>query len=245
VWTIWGVPQGINAGDGLWALAGRSFLRLAQRGVPPERIVRAYMLLNEACLTIIEGQALDLAFEARAAAAAAGNGLTPVDVPAYLDMIDRKTGALIGAALAVGALIGCGDETVAQCCHHLGRLLGRVFQIQDDILGIWGDDAVTGKSTSSDIRRRKQSYPVVYTLTRGPAAARAELAAVYALPQIDDAAVARAVRAMEAAGAREQAAALARQAYTEALALLETLPLSAPARSDLHELAAFLLDRPF
>lgn len=242
VWTIWGVPQGINAGDGLWALAGRSFLRLAQRGVPPERIVRAYTVLNEACLTIIEGQALDLAFEARGAGA---DGVPPVDVPAYLDMIERKTGALIGAALAVGALIGCGDEAVAQRCHHLGQLLGRIFQIQDDILGIWGDGEVTGKSTSSDIRRRKQSYPVVYTLTRGPAAARVELADVYTLPEIDDAAVARAVRAMEAAGAREQAAALARQAYDEALALLDTLPLSAPARGDLHELAAFLLDRSF
>lgn len=247
VWTIWGVPQGINAGDGLWALAGRSFLRLAQRGVPPERIVRAYAVLNEACLTIIEGQALDLAFEGRTAtpAGAEGTGAPPVDVPAYLDMIERKTGALIGAALAVGALIGCGDEAVARRCHRLGQLLGRVFQIQDDILGIWGDGGVTGKSTSSDIRRRKQSYPVVYTLTRGPAAARAELAAVYALPHIDDAAVARAVHAMEVAGAREQATALARQAHDEALAMLDTLPLTPASRDDLRELAAFLLERPF
>lgn len=242
VWTIWGVPQGINAGDGLWALAGRSFLRSAERGVPADRIVRAYAMLNEACLTIIEGQALDLAFEARGAGV---DDVPPVDVPAYLDMIDRKTGALIGAALAVGALIGCGDEALAQQCRRLGRLLGRIFQIQDDILGIWGDGEVTGKSTSSDIRRRKQSYPVVYTLTRGPAAARAELADVYTLPTIDDAAVARAVRAMEAAGAREQAAALARQAYDEALVLLDTLPFTPASRADLRELAAFLLDRPF
>lgn len=234
VWTIWGVPQAINGGDGLWALATRAFLRLAERGVPPAIVVRAHTMLNDACLTMIEGQALDLAFEQR-----------QVDVDEYLDMIGRKTGALIATSLAIGALIGSEDEAVAEQFYHVGRELGRAFQIQDDILGIWGEEHLTGKSTSSDLRRRKQSYPVVYTLSRGPAAARAALAGVYAGAQIDDDAVARAVWALEEAGAREHAAQLSAEAHARALDQLDRLPLRAEVAGELRSIADFLLQRRF
>lgn len=233
-WTLWGVPQAINAGDGLWALATRAFLRTARRGVPAEVVVRAHALLNEACLTMIEGQSLDLAFEQR-----------QVDTAAYLDMIGRKTGALIATALAVGALIGSGSDEVAGRFYRFGEHLGRVFQIQDDILGIWGEETLTGKSTSSDIRRRKQSYPVVYTLSHGPPAAAAALAEVYALPEIGDDDVARAVSALDEAGARDHAAALAAAAHAEAIKLLGALPLRDGPRADLRAITDFLLHRQF
>jgi geranylgeranyl diphosphate synthase type I len=240
-WAVWGVPQAINAGDGLWALATRAFLRAAERGVPAEIVVRAHGMLNDACLTMIEGQSLDLAFEQQS-----GEGGVPVvSADQYLDMIGRKTGALIATALAIGALIGSGDAAVAAGFHRFGVELGRVFQIQDDMLGIWGQEQLTGKSTSSDIRRRKQSYPVVYTLSQGPTSARAALAYVYALPEIDDAAVLRAVRAMEAAGARDHAAGLTAAAHDRALDILDTLPLDSAARAALREIADFLLWREF
>ncbi len=233
-WTLWGVPQAINAGDGLWALATRAFLRTADRGVSAEIVVRAHTMLNEACLTMIEGQSLDLAFEQR-----------QVDAVAYLDMISRKTGALIATALAIGALIGTGSDEVAGRFYRFGQHLGRVFQIQDDILGIWGEEAVTGKSTSSDIRRRKQSYPVVYTLSHGPPAASAALAEVYALPEIGDRDVAQAVSALEEAGARTHAAELAAASHAEALRQLDTLSLHPEAAADLRAIADFLLHRQF
>ncbi len=242
VWDIWGVPQAINAGDGLWALAGRAFLRCVERGIPVDVTLRAYGLLNESCLTIIEGQAMDLAFEGRSFGA---GDTAPVDEHEYLEMIARKTGALIAGALAVGAMLGSGDQATADGFWRLGQHLGRVFQIQDDVLGIWGEEQLTGKSNSSDIRRRKQSYPVVYTLSRGPATARAELAAVYTLPEIDDAAVARAVQAMDEARARERAADLAAQSHAAALDTLATLPITTAARADIQELAAFLMQRQF
>ena len=233
-WALWGVPQAINAGDGLWALATRAFLRTAARGVPAAVVVRAHTMLNDACLTMIEGQSLDLAFEQR-----------QVDVAQYLDMVSRKTGALIAAALAIGALIGSGDEAVAAAFHRFGMHLGRVYQIQDDILGIWGKEQLTGKSTSSDIRRRKQSYPVVYTLGCGPAAARAALAEVYARPHINDDGVARAVWALEEAGAEAHATELAAEAHAQALTVLKGLPLRPDAHADLHAIADFLLHREF
>jgi geranylgeranyl diphosphate synthase type I len=234
-WTLWGVPQAINAGDGLWALATRAFLRTAARGVPLPVVVRAHAMLNDACLTMIEGQSLDISFEER----------RDVDVPRYLDMIGRKTGALIATALAIGALIGSGDEGVAAAYYRFGEHLGRVFQIRDDMLGVWGQEQRTGKSASSDLRRRKQTYPVVYTLSHGPPAARAALEEVYALPEIDAAAVARAVAALEEAGARDQAGALAAAAHAHALAALDLLPATPAVRADLREIAAFLLYRDF
>src|SRR5205823_4160840 len=130
VWTVWGVPQGINAGDGLWALANRAFLRGAERGVDAAIILRAYAMLNDACLTMIEGQALDLSFEE---GRAAGDGLAPVTVEAYLDMIARKTGALLAASLGIGALVGSGDALTAAAFHRFGAQLGRIYQVQDDL----------------------------------------------------------------------------------------------------------------
>lgn len=234
-WVVWGTPQALNAGDGLWALATRAFLATAGRGTPAEVALRAYTMLNDACLTMIEGQSSDLVFEQEG----------QVDTARYLDMIARKTGALIATALAIGGLLGSHDIAVAAGFHELGAQLGRAFQIQDDILGVWGAAEVTGKSNSSDIRRRKQSYPVVYTLTEGPAAARAALAEVYAAPVIGDREVARAVAAMEAAGARDRAAALAAEAHARALAILDRLPVRPDIRDDLHTVAAFLLQRQF
>jgi geranylgeranyl diphosphate synthase type I len=241
-WSIWGVAQGINAGDGLWALANRAFLRLVERGVPAEVAVRAYGRLNDACLTMIEGQSLDLAYEQRGFGA---GDTPPVSVEQYLDMIARKTGALIAAALAIGALIGSGDDAIAEQFHQFGAKLGRVFQIQDDILGVWGKEQMTGKSTSSDIRRRKQSYPAVYTLTSGPPAARAALAEIYTSGEIDDSAVARAVAALEEAGAREHAGELAAAAHQEAMDALDRLPLRDDARASLRAIAEFLLSREY
>lgn len=241
-WTVWGVPQAINAGDGLWAVATRTLLRAVDAGVPAETVVRAQLMLTEACLTMIEGQSLDLAFEQQAV----GPGQPPpVTVEQYLDMIARKTGALIATALAIGALIGSGDEAVSARFYRFGEKLGRAFQIQDDVLGVWGEGQLTGKSTSSDIRRRKQSFPIVYTLNHGPAGARAALAAVYALADVDDAAVARAVRALDEADARAHALALTAEAHDHALALLDTLPLTDAARADLRAIADFLLGRTY
>src|SRR5581483_554978 len=115
--------------------------------------------------------------------------------------------------------------------------------VQDDLLGVWGAADATGKPSGSDIRRRKQSYPVVYTLNHGDADARAALLSVYARPEIDDAAVRRAITAMEAAGAREAGATLTASAHAEALMLLEALPLRADVREGLRALVAYLLER--
>jgi geranylgeranyl diphosphate synthase type I len=232
-WTVWGEAQAINAGDGLWALSTRTLLRAAERAdVTAATVLRAMRMLNDASLTMIEGQALDLAFETR----------ERVTTAEYLDMIARKTGALIARSISIGALFGGATDAQLAAFERYGALIGRIFQVRDDVLGIWGEEAVTGKSATSDIRRKKQSLPVVYALSRTTPAA-ADLAALYAMPELDDADVARAVSCLDETGAREYATALARDTFAASSEALAALPLPADARREFDAMGRFLLER--
>ncbi len=148
VWSLWGVAQGINAGDAMQALAFRS---IAAGAVDPHRSLRATAVLADAGLVVIEGQCLDLELE----------GDLETTLRGYLRMVAAKTGALLGASLEAGAVIGGADEPVARLFRRAGRLLGSAFQIRDDFLGMYGDPEQTGKSSSGDANRFKMTYPVV------------------------------------------------------------------------------------
>ena len=232
-WTVWGEAQAINAGDGLWALSTRTLLGAGERvEVTAATVLRAAQMLNDASLTMIEGQALDLAFESREL----------VSAEEYLDMIARKTGALIARSISIGALFGGADGAQLDAFERYGALIGRIFQVRDDVLGVWGEEAVTGKSASSDIRRKKQTLPVVYALSRGTSAS-ARLAALYAKPELDHSDVAEAVACLEETGAREYASALAWDTFGQASEALAALPLREEARRELDEMGRFLLER--
>ena len=148
VWSIWGVGQGINVGDAIFALA---FTHLASESTNPQRTLRALRVLGEATLEVIEGQCLDLDLE----------GQTSATTRAYLRMVRAKTGALLGASLEAGAVMAGSSDAVIGAFRHAGRLLGTAFQMRDDWLGMWGDPALTGKSRTADANRHKMSYPVV------------------------------------------------------------------------------------
>jgi geranylgeranyl diphosphate synthase type I len=145
---------------------------LADRGIPAERILTARRRFDRACLALTQGQHLDLGFEAR----------TSVTEAEYLRMVYGKTAALIEAACGLGALAN-GSELVAYY-EDFGRELGLAFQIQDDLLGIWGDPEITGKPAGNDLRNRKKSLPVAYGLDRSE-----ELRRLYAQSEVDVAAV--------------------------------------------------------
>jgi geranylgeranyl diphosphate synthase, type I len=148
VWSIWGMGQGINAGD---ALYGMAFERLLAPGPHAGRRFRAGRALAGAMCHVLEGQCLDLSME----------GHLRTSPTAYLRMARAKTGALLGASLQTGATVGGAAAAVASRLRQAGELLGLAFQVRDDWLGIWGDPSLTGKSRDRDLRRRKVTYPVI------------------------------------------------------------------------------------
>jgi geranylgeranyl diphosphate synthase type I len=154
VWKVWGVPQAINAGDGMFTLAFAAMQRLRWRNVSNSTILNALDTFTHTCLALTEGQHLDMGFERR----------DDVTVPEYMRMIVGKTAALVGASVSIGARIGGANEPQCAALQHFGQAVGMAFQIRDDILGIWGDPQITGKPAGNDILRRKKSYPLLYAL---------------------------------------------------------------------------------
>ncbi|MDF5758542.1 family 2 encapsulin nanocompartment cargo protein polyprenyl transferase [Spongiactinospora sp. TRM90649] len=163
-WAVFGRGPAILAGDALMTLA---FDVLAAAGRPAAR--RAARILGSAVLELIDGQYADVAFEAR----------HDVGLAECRRMSEAKTGALLGGACAIGALYGGGTDEDVERLTAFGRRIGLAFQHVDDLLGIWGDPATTGKPVHSDLRNRKKSLPVVFALNSGTPAGH-ELAALYA-----------------------------------------------------------------
>jgi len=234
VWSVWGQPQAINAGNSLLILARLAMMRLEERGVSPAKVIEACRVLDNACLIMTEGQCLDIGFESE----------SQVSVEAYLEMALKKTGALLAASLCLGALVGS-NEDMAGRFGRCGRLLGMAFQIRDDILGVWGSAQVTGKPVAADIRRRKKSLPVVYALVAAQDEVREELQRLYSQGSLTNGDVARVVNILERVGAREYSQGMAEERIAEALAELTQAGIVPGAYRDFEELAAFLLDRDF
>ena len=235
VWKVWGVPQAINVGDALFALAHLAAQRLAERGVPPRRVLTALEILDEACLALTEGQYLDLSFENR----------MDVDVEQYLTMIRRKTAALFSTAAQLGALVAGSDPESIARYRRFGENLGLAFQIVDDILGILGDPQVTGKPAADDIRQRKKTLPIVCALEEEKRNGSKGLRQIYQQEIIDEKAVGAALKILEDLGVRRYAEGMANDYYQQALAELDATGVENEAQDDLRELAAFLVERKY
>jgi geranylgeranyl diphosphate synthase type I len=178
-WAVFGVGPAVLAGDALLTLA-LDLLRPHHTAAPA---------LAAAVQELIDGQFADLAFEERA----------DVALDECLAMADAKTAALLGCSTALGAILAGAPPEQVRMLERAGRELGLAFQIVDDLLGIWGDPAVTGKPVGADLARRKKSIPVVAALTSGTPEG-AELAARYAEPDLHD--VAEEARLVAMTGAR-------------------------------------------
>jgi geranylgeranyl diphosphate synthase type I len=179
VWAVWGEPQAINAGDGMFALAHMALWESAEHGLPAKTTLTLARLLDATCLRLCEGQYLDMAAEASAT-------ITPAR---YLDMIARKTAALMRAATTIGATIGDpSSATVPAALGDFGEALGIAFQLRDDLLGIWAADTALGKAPAGDLRRKKMTLPVIHTIANAAAKDRDRVLAIYHAPGEPDAA---------------------------------------------------------
>lgn len=235
VWDLWGAAQAINVGDGMFVLARLALHRLLDRGVPLDRQQAATLALDRACLGLCQGQYFDMTFEDQ----------LDVNLEQYLRMIELKTATLLAASAQLGAIVAGAPPGVVDSYYQFGRHLGMAFQIQDDILGIWGDEHVTGKSAATDIRDKKKTLPVVYLLNHPEERLSAwQLVQLYSQEgSLDEAGIEAAMDLLARTAARAYAQEMAETYHRRALDSLAQAGAGGEAGATLRQLADSLLGR--
>ena len=229
IWWVWGPAQAINAGDGLHALGRTTIMRLGRRGASPERVLRAVRSLDQACLQLCEGQYMDLEFQDQ----------MMVTDAAYMNMINRKAGALTGCAAESGALAAGASESQCAALHKFGAGLGSAWQIARDIGDLWGElgDGIT----ASNIISKKKSLPIIHALEHGSLAAKRELGTIYMKRVMEPEDASRLVSVLDETGARAAAENRARQLAEDGLAVASSAGVSPDGKDLLRELAEWSL----
>jgi geranylgeranyl diphosphate synthase, type I len=227
VWALFGIGQAIIVGDALQTLAQQ--VLLDARG---DTSVVAAARLTDAVAEIIAGQADDMALETEESIA----------IDDWVRMAAAKTGALLACAAGLGAVLAGAAAAEVAALERFGAHLGLAFQAVDDILGIWGDPAVTGKPVGSDLASKKKTLPVAFAVAADPEAA-AELRTLFRNGRLDEPAVRRATVAIERAAGREASEAFARSELAAAIESLESSPLDPTAAAELRVVAEYVCER--
>ena len=227
LWTLHGVAQAINTGDAIFSLSRIALHRLTDLGFSDTKVLRLMRLYDTTCLALCEGQYIDIATSEQDA---------EMSVDLYFDMIGRKTASLIAASIEAGAILATDDDAVIARYRGFGWALGLAFQLNDDLLGIWGAAQATGKEPS-DLAKHKKTLPVLYTLEHGGPEDVARLREIQRTTDPTPDVVAEAVRILERSGARDYTRDQARRYRDEALAELDAAGVVEPdARVRLEEI---------
>ena len=156
----WDANKAILSGDSMLVLA---YQRMQQ--VPAEKLPAVLNLFTETALEIGEGQEYDMTFETR-------NDVTENE---YIEMIRLKTSVLLACALKTGALLADAPEEDADRLYRVGEQVGLAFQLQDDLLDVYGDPKVFGKAIGGDITSNKKTYMLINAYNRANDEQRKEL----------------------------------------------------------------------
>ena len=236
LWTIWGSSKALMAGDVLRVIADKSMEPLVDNRPEDASIyLKCTKLLSEACLEMIEGQYLDITFEKQ----------TNIDLNQYMNMISKKTGALIRCSLHIGALIGTNDEYIVDIFKKSGIDLGYGFQIRDDILGIWGAEEHTGKPVGTDIKRKKKSIPIIHALNTASLKYQKVLNDIFAKEEVSDDDVETVLNIMDNTKSLKYSEDLAKKYCYNSIDHIQAANLSEESMNEFVSLSKFLALRDF
>jgi len=222
VWRQYGVAHAINVGDAIFALAFSSIADLRSGAV-----LESLRVLSATCLQLTSGQYLDMTYA----------GMDIIQSAQYQEMIAGKTAALVAASCQLGAVAADADPSAVVAFREFGHALGMAFQIQDDLLGIWGDPGAIGKPAGADLLLHKKSLPILFGLDHS-AAFRALLAGP---PQPET--VPALIAELEACGAKQHTEAQVEEWTARAFSRLRGAHSGNEYRRALEELAQSLLSR--
>ncbi|MHB1501125.1 MAG: polyprenyl synthetase family protein [Candidatus Dormibacteria bacterium] len=229
LWVRDGMATALNTGDALLTLA---FLAISRSGAPAAMTQLAAETLGAATLEMVGGQQADLA----------ATGRPPVDLNAYLRMVELKTGALMGAAAALGAVAAGSTSEVVAACERFGRTLGIAFQLRDDTLGVFGDAEETGKPVGNDLLRRKQGLPFLLALNSKGDMRRT--ARSWLSPEgLSEATLGEAVELLRQSGVAQRCEGLTTTWTERALGAAAKLPLDATVADEVDRLCRWLGER--
>jgi geranylgeranyl diphosphate synthase type I len=230
VWWIWGPGQAINAGDGMYAMARLTLMRLHRQGAPVDSVLKAMKLLDQSSLSLCEGQHMDLAFQER---------LDP-SVDSYERMAERKSGALMGCAMGLGALTATEDEAAITSLHNCGTQVGIAWQMAQDIRDLTGSSGQDGPS--DNLLNKKKLLPIVRALESGEPSLKRELGTMYFKRILDPEDVRRIVEILEEASAMEFSRKLLESHCEKAVDALSGAPVSSTGQAILERLLQGMMD---
>jgi geranylgeranyl diphosphate synthase type I len=231
LWKLWGQPQAINTGDGMFSLARLALWGLSRNGVTAEMVLTLADLLDRACLALCEGQYLDMRFERQG----------DVSVSLYLEMIGRKTAALMECVMEMGARLATSNQEMISQLAAFGRALGLAFQLRDDLLGVWANEQELGKTPAGDIRRKKMSLPILDALESSAPAQQSRLRAIYAANgPASDAQIAEVIKIFALNEVRQHCQQRLAEAITSARQALEAIIPGTTGAEAWNELSALV-----
>ncbi len=229
VYHKWSQNQAILSGDALLILVYKKL-----ESLPPKKIYSILELLNNTALAVCEGQQLDLEFETK----------DFVSEAEYLKMIKLKTSVLIGASLAMGAIIADADKDAISEIYNFGVNLGIAFQIQDDLFDVYADEQTFGKKIGNDILTNKKTFLVISAYSKADALIREELRFAFANLQ-GERKIFEVKRLYDELNIKDVAIKRIEEYYNKALKNLNQLNIDAEGKKIFEQYANYILKRTY
>ena len=229
VHSKWNLNQAVLSGDVMAFIANECFLQ-----TPPQYLLKVFKVFNKAAIEVCVGQQLDIDYEKA----------TIVSHEEYLRMIELKTAALLAASAKIGSIIGGADDKDSDLLYEFGRNLGLAFQIQDDLLDIYGDVKVFGKIVGGDIISNKKTFMLVKALEIASIEQAKQLHEQFALKEFDpEIKVKKVVDLYDQLNIKNISENLANNYINTAFSLLDNIGVINERKTELADIANSLIGR--
>ena len=225
----WDANKAILSGDSMLVLSYERMAKCAENYLPA-----VLHLFTETALEIGEGQEYDMAFETR-------NDVTEEE---YIEMIRLKTSVLLACAMKIGAIMGDASEEDQNYLYEYGEKLGLAFQLQDDLLDVYGDPKVFGKNLGGDIVANKKTFMLIKTLEMASDKNRQELKKWIAITDFSNEDKIKAVTHLyNVSGTRQICEQKINRLFAEGMEALEQLNVADDKKEPLRQFALKLMNR--
>tara|TARA_B100000941_G_scaffold283500_1_gene253098 strand:- start:2471 stop:3463 length:993 start_codon:yes stop_codon:yes gene_type:complete len=234
LWTIWGIPKAIITGNSILVLGNKVLNNMIHNGSSKSDIYKSQRILTNSYLKMMEGQFLDISFEKE----------NNISLEKYLKMISLKTGALIECSVKLGAIASRKniDKTLYQLVSSFGRDIGLLFQIRDDLLGVWGTDK-TGKPVGADIMRKKKSLPIILSLGSKNKMAAKKVNEIFSKKNLEMNNVMDVMNIMDELKIKDKCEKISKNYQTSIEKTINKLPVNNNKKTIFHEISEFLISR--